>query len=370
MTKTKYEGIYIRTKKNGEKTYFARWKSANGQHNKKLGSNWGGMTLQDAVKLRARLILDENLGEFSPNYVKPTKITPTLDDCAKKYYESKSWDWQKTAYHKYIHRELGHIKIDELTHSDVFTWWVNLPNIRNPRTGKKFANKTINDRIDELKRIINYAIKTLELPIVNQASHSKIARLKLDNSRDRYLTKKEMDQVRNTINESGRKEKEELLLFFDLAVTTGGRINTITHIKVKDIDLERNVIKLTNFKNGNRTYNGFIHDSVRERLEAILESCEPEMYVLSKSFWPKDPSFFRGRLQPVFNFLFNTNNPDRKHRVVIHTLRHTFASHLALNGTPLYTIQQLMNHSDYHSTLRYSHLAPSTMINAVQSLDI
>jgi len=29
---------------------------------------------------------------------------------------------------------------------------------------------------------------------------------------------------------------------------------------------------------------------------------------------------------------------DRKNRVVIHALRHTFASHLAINGTPIFTI--------------------------------
>ena len=48
--------------------------------------------------------------------------------------------------------------------------------------------------------------------------------------------------------------------------------------------------------------------------------------------------------------LFNIGleKDDAKNRTVIHTLRHTFASHLAINGTPIFTIKELMNHSDVH----------------------
>jgi len=45
---------------------------------------------------------------------------------------------------------------------------------------------------------------------------------------------------------------------------------------------------------------------------------------------------------------------DSKNKVVIHTLRHTFTSHLAINGTPIFTIQKLMNHRDINMTLRYA----------------
>ena len=50
----------------------------------------------------------------------------------------------------------------------------------------------------------------------------------------------------------------------------------------------------------------------------------------------------------------------RKYKVVIHTLRHTFASHLAINGTPIFTIQKLMNHKDIKMTLRYAKLSPDS----------
>src|SRR5262249_49071209 len=52
-----------------------------------------------------------------------------------------------------------------------------------------------------------------------------------------------------------------------------------------------------------------------------------------------------------------------------HTLRHTFASHLAMKGVPMTAIQQLMGHSNITTTMRYSHLAPSTLRAAIDMLN-
>ena len=43
-----------------------------------------------------------------------------------------------------------------------------------------------------------------------------------------------------------------------------------------------------------------------------------------------------------------------------HMVRHTFASHHAMRGTPLPVIQQWMGHASITTTMRYAHLCPST----------
>jgi integrase len=48
-----------------------------------------------------------------------------------------------------------------------------------------------------------------------------------------------------------------------------------------------------------------------------------------------------------------------------HTLRHTFASHLAMNGTPLNIVQTLLGHSSITTTMRYAHVAPSALRTAI-----
>ncbi|HVH76563.1 MAG TPA: tyrosine-type recombinase/integrase [Stellaceae bacterium] len=52
-----------------------------------------------------------------------------------------------------------------------------------------------------------------------------------------------------------------------------------------------------------------------------------------------------------------------------HTLRHTFASHLAMKGVPMTAVQMLMGHSTITTTMRYAHLAPSTLRSAIELLN-
>jgi site-specific recombinase XerD len=46
----------------------------------------------------------------------------------------------------------------------------------------------------------------------------------------------------------------------------------------------------------------------------------------------------------------------QKNRIVIHSLRHTFALQLALANVPIRQIQELLNHSDISQTVRYAKL--------------
>jgi integrase len=52
-----------------------------------------------------------------------------------------------------------------------------------------------------------------------------------------------------------------------------------------------------------------------------------------------------------------------------HTLRHTFASHLAMKGVPITVVKELMGHADITTTMRYSHVAPSSLRAAVDALN-
>ena len=65
----------------------------------------------------------------------------------------------------------------------------------------------------------------------------------------------------------------------------------------------------------------------------------------------------------------NDNIQDRMHKVVFHTLRHTFASWLAQDGQDLYLIQKLLGHKDAKMTQRYAHLAPDSLKKGIDRIN-
>jgi integrase/recombinase XerD len=58
--------------------------------------------------------------------------------------------------------------------------------------------------------------------------------------------------------------------------------------------------------------------------------------------------------------------PGLTKRVTLHTLRHSFATHLLENGTDIRIIQVLLRHNNLPSTARYTQVATHT-IRATQS---
>ena len=161
-------------------------------------------------------------------------------------------------------------------------------------------------------------------------------------------------------------------MFVEFALCTGGRLETILHIQKKDIDLDNKTVNLNNLKTKKR-YTGFLQDKLIEILKEYLPLLNVNDFVVTQKglhFKKADHKQIHRRLKPILDRLFNQGLKvdDITNRAVIHSLRHTFASHLAINGIPIFTIQNLMNHSDIKQTIRYAKLSPENGLNAIQGL--
>ena len=156
-----------------------------------------------------------------------------------------------------------------------------------------------------------------------------------------------------------------------LSFTTGARLSSVTTIRKQDINLDTKTILIKNHKT-QRTYTGYLHPNYEDFIKNRMSNLSSVDYLVSGNKNAMDQATISYHLKPILDKLFNVGigQDDRKSRVVVHTFRHTFASLLAIKGTPIYTIMKLLDHSDINQTLRYAKLSPDNGSLNVFGLDL
>ncbi len=218
--------------------------------------------------------------------------------------------------------------------------------------GKKPA--TANRLIATLKHCIH---KGQQWEMVTEETLKRVRQVKFlpeNNKRLRYLSKDECRILLNACNGN-------LKAIVTFALNTGCRRGEILSLKWESIDLKHGFITLDRTKNGDRR-DIPISDALRPVLLGLTRRLDsPHVFfdpATGKPFKDVKRSFHTAcRRAGIRDFKF-------------HDLRHTFASHLVMAGVDITTVSKLLGHKSLTMTLRYSHLAPNHLQNAVNMLNI
>lgn len=366
MIKTKYAGVYFREiKSSKDKTYYITYKDI--ETNKKIWIKIGkyseGIREVFCHQTRNQIITKTRLGEeLNIKPVKKRSQTKVLfEDLANVYFRSredgKSKKKDESINNKHLIPYFNQYNMESLVEADIEDFVIEKmedDNITSP--------KTVSNMLTLLSAIVNYSIRKELLKNIKIIDFIKEYKPKQkDSARERFLS---IDECKKLYKRLEEESEEQLLLFTKLALTTGARLSTLLAIQKKDIDFNHGILTLKDFKNDS-TYKGFLIDDLKETLFEYTKSLNPT----DRLFNCVDTTIQKP-LRQYLNELFNEGleKKDAKNRVVIHTLRHTFASLLAINGTPIFTIQKLMNHKDIKMTMRYAKLAPDSGKNAVENI--
>lgn len=340
-----------------DKTYYIRYKDENNKTVElKIGKFSEGIRESYCNQKRNEILTKQRNGEEPPIILARKKREILyIDAVANSYYDNKL-KVDRTLKGYYINHILPFFKdydFTNISNADIQKFINTLKSKNSIRTNESLSPKTINTILNVLKSIIKYALNN---DLIKNDFSKYISLLDIDNARERFLTRDEI----NLLYENS-KDDEIIYLYFKLALNTGGRLATLQNICKKDIDFTHNLLTLKDFKN-NTTYKTFLNQNLKELLMQRVENMNLNDKVLG--------TYPQLRIKNILDDLFNEgiNTNDRKNRVVFHTLRHTFASHLAINGTPIFTIQKLMNHKDIKMTLRYAKLSPDSGREAVENL--
>ena len=213
---------------------------------------------------------------------------------------------------------------------------------------KTIAIATINRKLSILRAMLNQAkednykvpsIKITELP--NQESRPP-----------KYYSIKELELI--------YKEDQLYAHWWRFLANTGLRMGEFRNLRVDDIHKEAIYIVSTV---GNRTKSGKwryipINKATRESLA--------KFDVTNEFLMPRQHND-----TPITRFRRICERAGiKREKWGVHCLRHTFASHLVMSGTPLRTVQVLLGHASIQTTERYAHLSEDYLKGSLGNLNL
>jgi site-specific recombinase XerD len=239
----------------------------------------------------------------------------------------------------------------------------HLEKVRNTMTKAGKAPRTIQYTLSTIRAVFNFARRHDLFNGENPTGRIRMP--KFDNRRMRFLTRDEADRLLKKLAETSKDVHDKALL----SLYAGLRLGEINSLTWGDVDIDHGVLTLRDTKN-TRTRAAYLTDQARQMLiDRRPGEAKPTDLIFpgsggKKSYWTS-ATFSR----TVKALGLNDGVTDRRQRVTFHTCRHSFASWLVENGTDLYTVKELLGHSDFRMTARYSHLSNSSLRAAVARLE-
>lgn len=320
----------------------------------KRGNTWyvdyycNGRRYREAVgpnRKVAERILEKRLvaiaeGRFLDIKEKPTT---TFDDIAAlflDYSRSNKLSFERDERCvKLLRERFGGMLLDEITPLDIEKY-------KSARR-KLVGPATVNKELACFKTMFSKAV------IWNLATENPVKRVSLFREppgRVRYLSRDEIDRL---LFEAADHLKPIIIV----ALFTGMRKSEILKLTWRDIDFDHRLIYVRNSKNGSAREIPMAREVV-----AALET----LPVTEHRVFTADGH------RPVTSIRTGFENAVKRAQLQdfsFHDLRHTFASHLVMNGVELLTVKELLGHKTLAMTLRYAHLSPAHKGRAVETLD-
>jgi site-specific recombinase XerD len=147
-----------------------------------------------------------------------------------------------------------------------------------------------------------------------------------------------------------RSLKHRFLLAF--AYSAGLRMNELRLLRICDVDTHRKQIHVRQGK-GKKDRYVVLSSLIADKLSLYLQEAKPHTY-LFEGLTPGEPMGERSIQYIVNEALART---EIKKDISMHTLRHSFATHLLEDGIDIYSIQKLLGHSHIQTTIIYLHIA-------------
>ena len=215
---------------------------------------------------------------------------------------------------------------------------LHLERVKKNMTDAGRAPRSIHYCLAVVRQVFNHA-RRLGL-FQGEPPTSKVKSPKTDNRRLRFLTQEEASDLLAALDEVSPTTRDMALL----SLHSGMRAGEIFGLTWADVDLKQGLLTLRDTKSG-RTRHAYMTKAVKAMLKSLSRGKPDELV------FPARTGERRVQISQAFRRVveaqgLNEGLSDSRQKVTFHTLRHTYASWLVMQGTPLYTVQRLLGAPD------------------------
>lgn len=220
---------------------------------------------------------------------------------------------------------------------------------------KELSPPTINRKISSLSKYYDFLIKINELKSSPLKNHK---RLKVQK---KLIIPFSEDEVLKVVDVFSKNfEGKRNLLIVDMLYSTGVRRDELINIKLNDVLLDENLVKVLGKRNKERlvplvlNLKSRINDYLKFRNE--IKSSSSNFFITTKGKKIGPSLVYR----VVKNYFSKVST---KVKTSPHVLRHSFATHMLNNGADINSIKEIMGHSSLASTQIYTKIKLPKIIN-------
>ena len=348
-------GFGIRHYQTGRNVYIVQTRMAGRLRTVTLGPA-SVLTKSQATKVARIVIAYAQVGRDPASDRKRIRGAPRFDEFLQEYWLRWSPHWKASTHETnsmyrfhYLDAAFSGVFIDALNDADVTTWFADL----NNKTGAGAANRVM--------AILNHMLNKAESWGYRLENTNPCRGVRLNKNRlcERFLSTAELTRLGATLAEVRGGEdqvRSAAATAITLLVLTGCRHSEIVELQWGDV--RGNRLKLRDSKTGPRTV--WLGTEAR----AVIDSL-PRFKQVPWLFWNAQ---FGRHLTGVGHYWNEIRDQAGLPGVRLHDLRHTFASHAAMNKETLPMIGRLLGHVNPHSTARYAHLDDEHVLDAAQQI--
>lgn len=287
---------------------------------------------------KIRLSLHNNLGDEHKQALGRFKIylrNRRYSDSTVKNYEKRIRDFLEFYHDK---------EIDLITNEDIQYY-------NYERMIKKRVSYTLQNLFVTSLRLFLKTVSESKIDI------EKVERAKTSRKLPEVFSKKEIEKILN--NTQNLKHKTILLITYGC----GLRRSEVGKLQIQDVNSDRKLMLVRNAK-GRKDRFVPLSEKLVEALRVYYKSYKPQKYLFETK--PGRPYPAETAYKVFKNALRKSGN---KKDVGIHTLRHSYATHLLENGTDLRYIQEILGHKSSKTTEIYTHVSKQNISNIISPAD-